>query len=93
MNVHELRRLAESNKNKTIRLYNPDTEDFVTKFDDGLGIKEYTLKALEMSVFPYAVANHIKKHLAYHLLYKRGERVNPESDLKKLYEEIEVTIE
>ena len=86
--VRELRHLAEKNKDKTVRIYNPDTEDFTWKYHG----KEYTIPALNMEQFPVDIANHLKKHLADYILNIRGVKDNPEDDLKKIYKEIEVEI-
>jgi hypothetical protein len=88
MNVTDIRHLAEVNKSETKRIYNPDTDDFTVNFDS----KPYTIKALEIQEFPIHIANHIKKHLANHLLHKRGVKINPEADLSKIFEEIEVIL-
>jgi len=89
MDVKELRHLAEVNKKLTKRIYNPDTDDFTVRFNN----EPYTIKALEIQEFPLHVANHIQKHLADHLLNKRGIKVNVEDDLKNIFKEIEVELE
>jgi hypothetical protein len=93
MDVHELRHRAKENEVKKVRLYNPDTEDFQVQFNDGNGPKIYEIHALEIEEFPFHVANHIKKHLANKLLNKRGIKVNPQADIEKIKQEIEVSIE
>jgi hypothetical protein len=89
MDVRELRHLAEVNKDISKRIYNPDIADFTCIFQG----KPYTICSFEMTEFPLYVAEHIKKHLANHLLHKRGVKNNPQSDLVEIYKEIEVTIE
>ena len=88
MQVSELQRLAEHYKNKTVRIYNPDTEDFTVNYEQ----KPYTINALEMQEFPYFIAQHIKKHLADKLLHKRGTKINPQDDLENIKREIEVEL-
>ena len=89
MDVHELRHQADINNSKTSKIYNPDTADFTVNYHG----EPYTIHALEITEFPFPIANHIKKHLADHLLNKRGVKVNPQDDLKKYFEEIEVSLE
>lgn len=89
MDKHELQHQAEVNSQKTISLYNPDTNDFTCNY---VG-KPYTIQALEITKFPFYIAHHIKKHLADHLLHKRGIKENPEADLENIFKEIEVNIE
>lgn len=89
MNIKELQHLAEINKDITKRIYNPDTDDFTVKFHN----EPYTIHALEIQEYPLPIADHIKKHLADHLLHKRGIKDNPEADLKNIFREIEVNIE
>lgn len=93
MDIHEMRRLADLDKNKTVRIYNPDTEDFTKPFNDGNGIKKYTIPALEMVEFPFHVGKHLKKHLADRLLNKRNPKTNPQDDLEEIMKEIEVELE
>jgi len=76
-------------------IFNPDTEDFSVKYDLN-GDKNpltFTIKARDIAYFPEVVANHIKKHLADHLLSKRGATGrNVELTLKGIYKEIEVNL-
>lgn len=84
-----MRRLAEANSKKMVRIYNPDTDDFTVEFHQ----KPYTIYALEMAEFPYEVAKHIKKHLADKILFKRGIGREAVPDLLAgIYKEIEVEI-
>ena len=89
MDIHELKHQAKINESKTLKIYNPDTADFTVKYHG----EPYTVHALEMESFPLPIANHIKKHLADHLLNKRGIKSNPQDDLVKYLKEIEVSIE
>jgi hypothetical protein len=70
-------------------IFNPDTEDFTVNYNDGNGSKEYTIKALSIKLFPTDLADHIKKHLADKLYWKRGQKTNYEDDIKSIYQEIE----
>jgi len=88
MDIYEKENQSRALEKETLRIYNPDTEDFTVKFN---GVS-YTIPALEIAEFPYFVANHIKKHLADLLLAKRGTKTNPEDDLKEIYKEIEVSL-
>ena len=75
-------------------IYNPTTKDFKVKYDineDGKPVT-YSIKAMEMAEFSNVVADHITKHLATHILNKRGIKENPELDLERITEEIEVEI-
>lgn len=89
MGVKEIQRLAEANSQKTLRIYNPDTDDFTCNYHG----KPYTVRALDMEEYPLPIANHLKKHLADHLMWKRGVKVNPEVDLKEIFKEIEVELD
>ena len=86
MDVHELRRISHAKKDKMVRIYNPDTDDFTVNYES----KPYTIRGLEIDEFPFHIANHIKKHLADHLLHLRGVKVNPTADLMEIYKEIEI---
>jgi len=84
--VKELRHLAEMNTSKQVRIYNPDVEDFTVNYH-GYPV---TIRSMEMQTYNMEVANHIKKHLADHLLHKRGVKVSPQDDIQAIYKEIEV---
>ena len=78
-----------------IPIFNPDTEDFSVKYDinGDKNPETFTIKARDIAYFPEAVANHIKKHLANHLLNKRGViNRNTELTLQGIYKEIEVDL-
>ena len=70
-------------------IFNPDTEDFSVDYNDDNGIKTYTIPAISLKSFPLNIANHIKKHLATMLYFKRGNKVNYEADIEEIYKEIE----
>ena len=86
--VAQLKREAQSNEVITKRIYNPDSKDFTHRF----GGKDYTVRAREIEEFPYYIANHLKKHLAFHVLVKRGQVKQRDHYLPKIEEEIEVKI-
>lgn len=88
MNIRKVKHLAELNKDKTLRIYNPSTDDFTVKYEG----KEYSIGALDMQEYPYHIANHIKKHLADYILHERGIKTNPQDDLAEIKKEIEVSI-
>lgn len=59
---------------KTLAIYNPDTEDFTRTYDineNGQPVS-FTIHAGEIEKFPKVIAEHLKKHLAKHLTNKRG---------------------
>ncbi len=89
LGVKEMQRVADSNKDKLVRLYNPDTDDFTCNWHGD----PYTIHALEMEEYPTPIADHLKKHLADYIFHKRGTKVNAEDDLKAIFKEIEVEIE
>ena len=87
--VKEIQRLAEANSKKEIRIYNPDVDDFTCNFEG----KPYTIHALEMESYLTRIANHIKKHLADHLLFKRGIKdIGTDAQLEAIFKEIEVEL-
>lgn len=73
-------------KQKYIKLYNPDSKDFSVQYDG----ESYLIHAMEIEEYPEHIANHIKKHLATHLMYKRGIKHNPSLDHENIVKEIEV---
>lgn len=88
-NVSEIQRRNRGLRDKKVKIYNPDTDDFTVKWHG----QPYTVRALEISKpLPFHIANHIKKHLANHLLHKRGvpEHSNITDTLAKIKKEIEV---
>ena len=87
MDIHELQHLADINKEITKRIYNPDTEDFTWNYHGN----PFIVKALEIQEFDLPIANHLQKHLADKLLWKRGIKTNAEEDLKNIFKEIEVS--
>ena len=87
-NVSEIQRRSKDLEDKKLKIYNPDTEDFTRKWHG----QPYTIRALEIEEFPFHIANHLKKHLANHLLHKRGVPANRniQEALAKIKKEIEV---
>ncbi len=83
-----LKRESEERNKEKVRIYNPDSEDFTVRLAD----KSYTIRSLEIELFNYRVANHMKKHLATHLLNKRGRKdgLNVNDSLEEIKKEIEV---
>jgi len=77
-----------------MKIFNPDTEDFSISYDinENKDSQIFTIHSLEMKEFPDFLARHIQKHLADHLLHKRGIRLNVEEDLKRIYKEIECVV-
>jgi len=86
--VRTLKMEAEDRKHQTKRIYNPSSEDFTVAH---AGVS-HTIYAGQIQEFQVDIANHIRKHLAEFLLNKRGDWSNYDRDMKKLYEEIDVTI-
>jgi len=85
---YELQHQAKLNEEKTIRIYNPDTDDFTCNFHG----EPYTIHSLEMAEFTFYIAKHIQKHLADRLLHKRGIKESPRADLENIFKEIEVLL-
>ena len=84
------------NDEETIIIFNPDMEDFTVQYDiDGTkNPKPFTIRSLETAKFVPSVAKHIVKHLANHILHKRGAiNKNVELTLKRIRKEIEVEID
>ncbi len=78
-----------------VPLYNPDTTDFKVKYDINAdrNPKTFVAKAQEISWHIPVIAQHIKNHLADHLVNKRGSiKGNFELAKKKALKEIEVDL-
>lgn len=86
MRVADLKREALLKEQQTKQIYNPDTEDFTVAYSG----KFYTIPATQIATFPTVIADHIQRHLAIHILNKRGVKTNYEDDLAKIYEEIKI---
>lgn len=84
--------MNDDNSNE-IAIYNPDTEDFTKTYDingDGKPVP-FTIHAGEIERFPRIIAEHLKKHLAKHLTFKRGwAKSNYEDKLGEMTTLIEV---
>jgi len=74
--------------NRVVSIFNPDIDDFTVPY----GRKNYTIRAMEIQQFKFFIADHIKKHLATHLMNKRGgaKDGNSETTLRAIRKEIEV---
>lgn len=87
--VKALKREAEARAKETVRIYNPDSEDFKVTYAG----EKYVILSREISPFSRPVAEHIKKHLANHILHKNyPSDKNAELALEKIYKEIEVKL-
>ena len=85
--VIELLRQATIRKEKKKWIFNPDSKDFTCKYEG----KKYTVKAQETAEFLAVIADHLKKHLANHLLHKRTtKKYNAEKELKRIYREMKI---
>lgn len=91
--VKELQRLAEENKDKIVRLYNPTTKDFVTtRCEEDGEKKEYVIRSGEIVKFPYYIAKHLKPKLLQFCLNEKFEDVPPPLEVDEVRQEIEVTL-
>jgi len=73
-------------------LYNPLNSDFTTTFDVNGDSKpeSFTVPALQIATFEEATANHLKEHLAKHVVFSRGIKTNFEDEYNKALKEVEV---
>lgn len=81
-------------ENPQSSVFNPDTEDFTITYDlngDNHPLS-YTVRANDHATFPTPVAEHIKRHLAKHLVFKRGIKTNFEDEYNKTIKEISYDI-
>jgi hypothetical protein len=92
--VRQLRYEQSQLNERTLRIFNPDSEDFTVTYDvDGTGNPvPFTAPAQEISTFSGLIGEHLIKHLSNRLLHKRGVKTNVEDDLKKIREEIVVEL-
>ena len=87
--VKQLKREAKERAEEKVRIYNPDSEDFKIFYAG----EKHTIRSREIAEFPRHIAEHIKKHLANHILHKNyPSDKNAELALKKIYKEIEVEL-
>ena len=84
--VTDLKAEVERNSKKLVKFYNYDTVDFEVKYEG----KTYKIHSMEVVEYPFKIANHIKKHLANHLLNKGGYEKNHHLELEKIMKKIEV---
>jgi hypothetical protein len=87
--VSDLKHAYEQNKDKEVKIFNPDTEDFTVAY----GGVPYTIHSLEIAGFPYYVAQHIKNSLAALLMAKQKLKVETKADWQAIYDKIEVKYE
>lgn len=83
------------NDDEQVAIYNPDIEDFTRTYDiNGTGEPvAFTIHAGEVEKFPRPVAEHLKKHLAKHITFKRGwQKSNFEAVHAEVLKEIEVNL-
>jgi hypothetical protein len=84
--VRQLREEAIENATKKVSLHNPDDKDFEYQWFGKKGV----FPAQSTQEFDYFTAQHIRKHLAEHLLYTRGSEKNAlEAALAEIYKEID----
>ena len=60
------------NQPNEVGCFNPLSHDFSCNYDDGQGVKSYTVRSREPAYFSPAVAKHIKKHLYDAIINYRG---------------------
>ena len=92
MDVREYRRLANTEKDSLIRIYNPLIKDFSVNYNDGVESKLYTVRAGEIETFNSNVGKHITKHLVDFIINERNVDPLNRNDVDKIYEEIEVKL-
>jgi len=83
-------------KVQEVGCFNPLSQDFSCNYDDGQGIKGYTVRSREPAYFSPAVARHVKKHLYDAIINYRGlNGIELNADLNKknaIIEEMEVNL-
>ena len=86
--VQQYARKNDALSKTKVKIYNPDSDPFTVNYHG----KPQTIFAQEIDEFPHDIAHHIVKHLANHLLYKRGVRAgsNDRIDLEEIKKEIYV---
>ena len=79
-----------------VGVFNPLSTDFSCNYDDGNGVKGYTVRSREPAYFLPAIAKHIKKHLYDAIVNHRGlNGIELNADLDKksaILEEMEVNL-
>lgn len=80
--------------NTTLKyLFNPLTEDFTTTYaNDANKPITYTCPSMKISEFPTYLADHIAKHLAQKIVFKRGIQHNYEQDFRAVLQEITIIL-
>lgn len=77
-----------------VGVFNPDTKDFSITYDIN-GDKNpplFTVPAGDHAFFVKGVADHIKSHLAKHLVFSRGIKTNFEDEYKAALVEVSYDI-
>ena len=67
-------------------VYNPLSSDFSRNYDDGNGVKGYTVPSRKTAYFIPVITKHIKKHLYDAIIQERnlkGTDLNANPELKK----------
>lgn len=82
----------DKRRNETPKyLYNPDGQDFTVMYAvDDTAPQPYTIRAGEAAAFPPYVADHIVKHLAHLLVFKRGIKTNYDDEYAAIVKEITI---
>ena len=84
------------NQTSEVGVFNPLPQDFSCNFDDGNGVKGYTVHSREIEYFPEHIARHIKKHLYDAIINHRkinGAELNADPTKKQLIlDEMEVVL-
>ena len=77
-----------------VPVYNPDTEDFTVTYDINGDARPvpFTIHSREIEYFEPVIAKHFRKHLAVHILNKRGVKTNWQDDLEAIRKEMEVIL-
>lgn len=76
-------------KTKQTTIMNPTSDDFTCTYDtnhNGMPLS-YTIKSREAGTFPYEVAIHIAKKLAYHMASNKG-GVITQARKEKIYNDL-----
>ena len=77
-----------------VPVFNPTNNNFTVKYATHDGLPEsYTVHSLEIEYFEPRIAKHIKKHLADHIINKRGVKSgNYEATREEVLKEISVDL-
>lgn len=86
MDVKDLLKKTSLDAEKRVKIFNPDSESFSCQYDG----KTYSIEAEEFKTFSLSIADHITKHLSFHILYKRHVKPNVDIEIQKIRKEIMV---